>query len=91
AYKCDLSYNNGMNENVILIYLVSLKSTGSVKDPTTFTLPQIQGQISQPYYCSSLGTGTYYVTWQAYLQSDIKKVNPIAWSTASELQTIICS
>jgi len=91
AYKCSASYNNGLNENVVLIMLVSLKSSGAVKTYTPFTLPQIQDQISTNYYCSILGTGTYYVSWQAYRQSDSLQVNPIAWSTGAETQTIVCS
>jgi hypothetical protein len=93
AYKCEIYYNNGLNENVILVYVMTLRSTGAVKKEglITFTLPQAQDKTSTNYYCSTLGTGTYYLSWQAYRQSDSLQINPISWSTASEMQAIVCS
>jgi hypothetical protein len=91
-WNCNLNYNNGLipAENVVLILTFADKTTGRVKATQSF--PNLgSGSGSIPTYsfnCANHGTGTYYVSWRAYKQSDM--TNPINWSITAEKNIIVC-
>lgn len=89
GWQCNITYSNNLGENAVVIFLVSNKD-GDVVSSTSPVATQAATNIGTTFQCSSLTSGTYYVYWTAYKQSDTSYSNPVAFSKSTERQVIVC-
>jgi hypothetical protein len=61
-----------------------------VVDYFNITISEGMGSISKLVNCTSLGTGNYTISWEAYLESDNKLLNVKAWSKPIEWKKVSC-
>jgi hypothetical protein len=85
--QCGLFYSNNLGEDVIVMFVISIASSGKVVDNPT--VKAYNGRTDTATSMSrSLGPDTYRVSWQAFRASDTSFRNPIAWSTSTEIKTV---
>ncbi|MBS7649464.1 hypothetical protein KEJ17_07490, partial [Candidatus Bathyarchaeota archaeon] len=88
SVQSGLSYANSLGEDVVVMFTISIASSGSVVDAPTGRA--YNGQTGTVTVTSKpLDPGTYHVGWTAFRASDISFSDPISWSTSNEIKTVI--
>ncbi len=90
GYRCNLDYENSAGEDIIILFLFKNTKTGKIVTVSTSVAPEGTGTASGIIYCSTVEPGDYEVSWRAYLESDPKLEDPIAWSKSTEVIDITC-
>ncbi|MEM4347064.1 MAG: hypothetical protein QW802_00550 [Candidatus Altiarchaeota archaeon] len=88
SYTCSLEYSNYVGQDVKILFLFKVAETGEiVSNSITIAKNNQQGTAEAQFFC---GSGTYKVSWKAYLSSDINLENPILWCKSNEQKVITC-
>ena len=87
SIQASLGYEDSLGEDVIVIFLISVASSGVVVDaPTDKAHDATSGTVSAT--SKPMNPDTYEVSWMAYRASDTSLSTPIAWSTTDEIKTL---
>jgi hypothetical protein len=87
SIQTSLGYENSLGEDVVVIFVVSIASSGEVVDGPTDRAPDVTSGTVR-VTSKSLDAGTYEVSWWAFRASDTSFSNPITWSTSDEIKTV---
>jgi len=87
GYNCSLSYAHNLNESAIIVFIIS-DTTGNTISSIAYTAGQGSGRAKVNYFCTN--SGSYYMSWEAYRESDESLENPIAFSIPTERQMMSC-
>jgi hypothetical protein len=90
AHKCDIHFNNNLNEDAIAMFLYKNQRGRVVSSPASVASTG-SGTVYSLFYCSTYGYGTYKVSYKVYKSSDSLLSNAIYWSTPEEEKTMGCS
>jgi hypothetical protein len=87
SIHASLGYEDSLGEDVIVMFLISVASSGVVVDaPTGKAHDATSGTVSVT--SKPMNPDTYEVSWMAYRASDTSLSSPIAWSTTDEIKTL---
>lgn len=85
--NCNVTYSNFLDGNVTILLYIS-GSDGTTLDTAALNVTSGIG-TAQFYHFCSINT-TSYVSWEAYMTSDSRLTNPIAFSDPSQVKIVSC-
>jgi len=87
GYNCNVSYTHNYNENIIILFIVS-DAQGNTVSSIAYTADAGSGLSRVNYFC--VNGGNYYMSWEAYRESDQNLANQIAFSIPTDRQLMAC-
>ena len=87
---CELSYQNDLGEQALIVFIFKKASTGEVIGKARPYANEGSGQAGALFECPLGEPGTYRLSWKAYKGSDVQEQNPVAWCKPDDEINIGC-
>jgi hypothetical protein len=90
GYNCMIDYTNSMGEDGLVVVQFTDAETSVSATAGVTQVGQGNENTGGLLYCSSEGSGSYYVSWKIYMASDPSLSNVLLWSTSGQIKTVVC-
>ena len=82
-----MDYTNYLGENAVIVFIIS-DAQGNTLTSQAYTAPTGSVTAQVNYFC--VNGGSYYMSWEAYSESDSDLLYPVDFSNPDESELMAC-